>query len=281
MARKDYFTRNLTYILETLEDKDYLTNDELYEILVKLKDKALLSKSLSFNSFLLKLIDKELKQFSIRIRGHSKIRYTMKDNFDIYDFCSTLDKNGYFPMTTSLNIQNLSRYRNSYIFVSKERAERVDFYDITLTQKSIDKAFSKAPRRTNAYDRINEYIVVMLEANNISSYEIIDFNGYKVSSINRAFVEIISNVHYFQASTNVIELFKQIKEELNPDTIYKVIEKFDFVYPYFQLAGFYLEEIGYKKKQLSKFYYKKSELIFYTQKNKDSYKINEYWNIKY
>lgn len=80
---------------------------------------------------------------------------------------------------------------------------------------------------------------------------------------------------------NVIKVFKNIKNRLDVDEIYTIIEKFDFIYPYFQLAGFYLEQIGYSQNELSKFHAKKSELNFYTEKNKDHYMLNKYWNIFY
>lgn len=281
MGKKDFFTLNLNKISLAIKEKDYLTQDNLFEVLKVLKKKSLVSKSLSFNNFLLRLIDEGLNQFSINIRGHSKVRYTMNKTFDIYSFCNTLERNGYFPMTTSLNIQNLSNYRNDYIFITKERTVRADFYDIKLKQEDIDRAFSKKPRRTNAHDKIEGYRVVMLETNNTSAYEIVDFNGVKVSSVNRTFVEIISNIHYFQSSNKVIELFKQMEIRLDIDIIYSVIEKFDFIYPYFQLAGFYLERIGYKREQLKQFYTKKTDLKFYTEKNKEKYSFDEYWNIYY
>ncbi len=126
----------------------------------------------------------------------------------------------------------------------------------------------------------------MLETNNTSAYEINYYNELRVSSVNRTFVEMISNIHYFESSETVINIFKQIfnnykQNELKIDTIYKVIEKFDFIYPYFQLAGFYLERIGYSKEDLLHFYSKKSDLIFYTEKNKDKYDLDEYWSIYY
>lgn len=30
-------------------------------------------------------------------------------------------------------------------------------------------------------------------------------------------------------------------------SLFKIIEKFDFIYPYYQLAGYYLEKIKWKK----------------------------------
>ena len=68
--------------------------------------------------------------------------------------------------------------------------------------------------RTKALDQLNEYTIVLLETNYTNKYEIIDFDTYKISSVNRTFVEIISNIQYFQSPEVVIDLFKNIKENL-------------------------------------------------------------------
>ena len=279
--KQDYFTLNKHEILRTIQKYEFLSQEQLKEILEQLKDKSLVSSSLSYNSFLLKLIDKGLIQKSITIRGHIKTRYTFSQDFNIYDFCNSLEKNSFFSMSTALNLQGLSDFRSDYIFVSKERSTRIEQGSITLNQENIDNAFSKKPRRTNAYDKIDNHIVVLLEANNTDGFGIVEYDRYRVSSINRAFVEMITNIHYFQSSQNLIQVLENIKNRLDIDKIYTIIEKFDFIYPYFQLAGFYLEKIGFPKVELEKFYTKRSELNFYTQKNKNQYGFDGYWKIYY
>lgn len=231
--------------------------------------------------FYSKLLEDGLISYTVTFRDIQKIRYTLNKEFNIYDFAYSLENKSFFPMFTSLNIQGLSNYRNNFVFISRERKERNNFISRSLTQDAIDKAFTRNPRRTKAYDVINGYNLVLLESNNTEGIGIINYNGYRVSSINRAFIEIISNIHYFISPNNVINEFKIIKNKLDIDEILKIIEKFDFVYPYYQLAGYYLEEIGFTKNELFKFYSKKSDLIFYTIKNKKKYEFNEYWNIKY
>ena len=277
--KQNYFTLNKEEILKTIQDYEFLSQEQLKEILQQLKDKSLVSSSLSFNSFLLKLIDEGLTQKSVTIRGHVKTRYTFNQDFNIYNFCNSLEKNSFFSMSTALNLQGLSDFRKDYIFVSKERTTRMKQENITLNQENIDNAFSKKPRRTNAYDKIDNKVVVFLEANNSDSFGIIEYDGYRVSSVNRAFVEMITNIHYFQSSQNLIQVFKHTKNSIDIDKIYIIIEKFDFIYPYFQLAGFYLEKIGFFKEELTKFYQKKSDLNFYTEKNKNNYEFDKYWRV--
>ncbi|MFW3345859.1 hypothetical protein ACN9K5_06570 [Aliarcobacter butzleri] len=279
--REDYYTQNKEQILYTLKKKGFFSINDITSILDELKEENLVSNSLTQNDFYLKLLDDGLVAYTITIRDIEKIRYTLNKEFNIYDFVYSLEKNGFFSMFTSLNIQGLTNFRDNFIFISKERMKRVNFNSKDITQEAIDKAFTNKPRRTKAHDTIYNYNVVILESNNTQEIGIIKYKGYKISSINRAFVEIISNIQYSKTPDDVIYEFKNLKDKLDINEIFNIIEKFDFVYPYYQLAGYYLEKIGFLKEELSKFFNKKTDLIFYTIKNKEKYTLDEYWAIKY
>ncbi len=279
--RQDKYTKNKERILEDVRNYGIFSFDHISMILENLKDKNLVQQSMSSSMLYSKLLEDGLISYTVTFRDIQKIRYTLDKEFNIYDFACSLENKSFFPMFTSLNIQGLSNYRNNFVFISRERKERNNFTSRSLTQDAIDKAFTSNPRRTKAHDVINGYNLVSLESNNTGGIGIINYKGHRISSINRAFVEIISNIHYFVSPGSVINEFKIIKNKLDIDEIFKIIEKFDFIYPYYQLAGYYLEEIGFLRDELFKFYSKKSDLIFYTVKNKEIYKLDEYWNIKY
>ncbi|MCT7406702.1 hypothetical protein [Aliarcobacter cryaerophilus] len=279
--KEDYYTKNKEQILFTLNEKRFFSINDIANILDELKEKNLVSNSLSQNDFYLKLLYDGLISHTITIRDVEKIRYTLNKEFNIYDFVYSLERNGFFSMFTSLNIQGFTNFRDNFIFISKERMQRVNFSSKNITQEAIDKAFSNKPRKTKAYNTIYNYNIVMLESNNTQGVGIINYNGYKVSSINRAFVEIISNIQYSKTPYDVIGEFRKLKDKLDINEIFKIIEKFDFIYPYYQLAGYYLEKIGFLKEELSRFFNNKTNLIFYTMKNKTNYDLDEYWGIKY
>lgn len=279
--KEDYYTKNKEQILYTLNEKRFFSINDIANILDELKEKNLVSNSLSQNDFYLKLLYDGLISHTITIRDVEKIRYTLNKEFNIYDFVYSLERNGFFSMFTSLNIQGFTNFRDNFIFISKERMQRVNFSSKNITQEAIDKAFSNKPRKTKAYNTIYNYNIVMLESNNTQGVGIINYNGYKVSSINRAFVEIISNIQYSKTPYDVIGEFRKLKDKLDINEIFKIIEKFDFIYPYYQLAGYYLEKIGFLKEELSRFFNNKTNLIFYTMKNKTNYDLDEYWGIKY
>lgn len=152
--REDYYTKNKEQILYTLNEKRFFSINDIANILDELKEKNLVSNSLSQNDFYLKLLYDGLISHTITIRDVEKIRYTLNKEFNIYDFVYSLERNGFFSMFTSLNIQGFTNFRDNFIFISKERMQRVNFSSKNITQEAIDKAFSNKPRKTKAYNTI-------------------------------------------------------------------------------------------------------------------------------
>ena len=125
--REDYYTKNKEQILYTLNEKRFFSINDIANILDKLKEENLVSNSLSQNDFYLKLLYDGLISHTITIRDVEKIRYTLNKEFNIYDFVYSLERNGFFSMFTSLNIQGFTNFRENFIFISKERMQRVNF----------------------------------------------------------------------------------------------------------------------------------------------------------
>jgi hypothetical protein len=123
--REDYYTKNKEQILYTLNEKRFFSINDIANILDELKEKNLVSNSLSQNDFYLKLLYDGLISHTITIRDVEKIRYTLNKEFNIYDFVYSLERNGFFSMFTSLNIQGFTNFRDNFIFISKERMPRV------------------------------------------------------------------------------------------------------------------------------------------------------------
>lgn len=284
MARKDLFSTNLEQILSLLKNKPYMTKEDLHSVFDASKSLRLIASSLSFSAFHNKLIKNGLLQDSVKIKDRVYVRYTMSQdiNIQIYKFAATIEaKRRFFSMSTSLNVQGLSDFRQEIVFLTKERFNKNYYDNVELTQEKIDNAFSKPYRRTQAIGKFHGYNIALIEANRTgrNEFEVIEYNEFKVSSINRAFVEIISSVGYMKSATDIIKTFIPLKDKLDLDRVFKVIKKFDFVYPYYQLAGYYLERIGFSKTELKKFHKELSEFDFYTQKAQEHYEYDAYWKI--
>jgi hypothetical protein len=221
-----------------------------------------------------------LKEFTLSMDSKYLTRYTFEKEIDTYELARSFKKNSFFSMSTSLNLQGYSNYRNNFIFVSSELSEKVRYDDSELTQEALDKAFAKPYRRTHSVGKYEDKNIVFLSPKYTKNFAVIE-KKYPISSINRAFVEMIINVQYFRNSLEIIDTFIPLKEKLDIDEVFDIVEEFDLIYPYFQCVGYYLEHIGFTKDELTVFKDEVSELKFYTDKNQDVYKFDDFWNMYY
>lgn len=280
--KRDLFSRNIKKILEIAKSVDFYSSKELRVLMNKLKSDGYIAQSLNFNTFYNRLIENGLKQEIITINENNIVRYFFNKDLDIFKRSLALQKGSFLSMSTSLNYQGLSDFSDNFIYISKEQPNKnIYFENDSLTQEKIDSAFKKEYRRTKSFGKIEDKYVVLLSPKYSGNYEVIKYNDVMVSSINRALVEMIVNIQYFKSSMKIIETFKPIKNKIILEKVYNVLDHFNFIYPYYQCVGFYLEKIGFNKDELKSFTHKISTYDFYTEKNLSSYSYDEFWKMYY
>lgn len=278
--RKDYLSINQDEIISKAKEFKFHDIGSLRGLLKFLKESKLVSQTLSFDSFLRRLIDLGLHQQTLFINEKNLTKYTFQKDFDLYEFVLSLHKNSFLSMSSALNVQGLSTYRDEFIFASQELSLK-QCVDSSLLQENVDKAFRKEYRRTHSVGKLKNKTIILLSPKYTDQYQVIDYKGLRVSTINRALVEMIVNVQYFRNAQEIIDVFQTIKNRIDIDTVFDVVKQFDFIYPYYQSVGFYLEKIGFTKDELKKFKEMVSNIKFYTEKSKENYSYNEYWNMYY
>ena len=282
MMKRDLFSKNVNNILSLAKSRTYNTS-QINMFCNELKEKHYIAQSMTHNEFIKRLIELQKKQINITINDKYLSIYAYDIEVSETKMLQGFRKNSFYSMSSALNILGLSDFRNDFIFLSQELSQKNMADDNNpLAQDAIDSAFKKNYRRTHMIGKYEDKHIVFLSPKYSNNYEVItNEEGIRLSSINRAFVEMIVNVQYFKSSKNIIEIFTPLKKKLDLDIIYSVVKKFDFIYPYFQCVGFYLNQIGFKKKKLKKFKSKVEQLKFYTDKQQDDYQYDDYWQMYY
>lgn len=279
--------KNISNILALIDDnKQYSirhtdnNSSSLYEIYEKCKEQQLIASSMNLQGFVEYLVGNKYLFFTtITIGRRQYTRYRRKEAFDIFDFLGSFEPNGFFSMSTALNLQGFCSYRTDLIFYSNEQKTKLQ--EPNLSQEAINIAFKKSYRITSNIAEFEDKHIILLQPKNTNNFEIINHRDYRVSSINRAFVEMLVNIQFFKNIETFMDIFKPIKNELSINTISEILEHIDYIYPYNQSIGFILEKIGFHKKELSIFKNSKAQYRFYIEKGKENYAFDNFWNIYY
>jgi hypothetical protein len=284
--KRDLFTQNYNQILSIAKSKKFYTYRDLQILLENLKRDSLVAQSLKFDSFFSRVIQKDLHKESIHLDSQvvpqDLTRYYFGDTNTEFDKALMYKKDSFLSLSTSLNFQGLSTIQDNIIYTSSELNDKSKYSKpITLTQQDIDNSYSKEARKTKSYAEYGDKFLVLLTPKYSNKIEVIEYNGIPVSSINRALVEIIVNSQYYKSTQEIINIFKPIKKYIDLEKVNNVLIGFNYIYPFHQCVGFFLEQIGFKREELGIFHKYVDTLVFYTRKQLLEYRYDDYWKIRF
>ncbi len=197
----------------------------------------------------------------------------------------TVKKNGYLSYYSAMQIHQLTLQLPKTVYVSEEKYE--DIYalnpkDVVLEQDAVDSAFSKPQRvATESYkSTFDGFRYVYLQRKHTSiNIGITKSKDLAVTDLERTLIDIAVRPVYSGGAFEVIEAYRNAKPQVNIEKLNEYLVQLDYIYPYHQLIGFYLDLIGFTGKDLQIFLEKKTPINFYQTYNLSNKKLNEKWGI--
>ncbi len=157
-------------------------------------------------------------------------------------------------------------------------------FDSTLTQERIDKTFSKSQRVSNSYFLFNKYNIQMLNGKGTGNLGVIKSlqsgQYFEYTDIERTLIDIAVRPMYAGGVSEVLEAYKKARGRVEVKKLAKYLEKIDFIYPYHQVIGFYLERAGYTESDFTQFA-KEMDYKFYLTYNIPNKIFSQKWQLYY
>jgi len=128
--------------------------------------------------------------------------------------------------------------------------------------KSVDflKAFHTGPRISNNIAIYDDYKICLLNGKytnqlgvEIKTNDSLNINKIKVTGIERTLIDISVSPHYSGGVNEVLTAYKRAKGKVSVKKLAQMLKQLDYIYPYHQIIGFYLEKAGYKEDELKLF----------------------------
>ncbi|MFZ4680630.1 MAG: type IV toxin-antitoxin system AbiEi family antitoxin domain-containing protein [Flavobacterium sp.] len=204
-------------------------------------------------------------------------------NGDKFKIAQTIKKEGYISYYSALQIHQLTFQNSKSVYISFDKygeSENTDY----ISQESIDNAFSKPQRQTSEIYKSEiddiRYIFIQKKTNSID-VGISEDNGVKFTDLERTLIDITIRPAYSGGVFEVLEAFIKAKDKVNIIKMMNYLDELNYVYPYHQLIGLYLEKAGYNDEATRPFYKRKMNLKFYLTYNISNKKLDEKWNVYY
>ncbi|RZK26405.1 MAG: hypothetical protein EOO43_02905 [Flavobacterium sp.] len=292
MANKPRFVSSLGSINKYFADtkKNVFSYSELVGVLESKRVQWALPQSMYPDKFINQLINKaNFKEVEVAFEGlGSKTVYTINEPA-ITEIAASLFLKSYLSHYSAVNILGLTEQIPKTVYITQEQSKKplasIEISRRSLTQESIDAAFKKPQRVSDIRALLNGYELVLLKGKNTSNAgvrSIGEGGAVRITDVERTLIDIAVRPSY---SGGVFEALKayRIANQLGNVSINKLLgylNKMDFIYPYHQAIGFYLERAGgYKESQIQKFRDIKKELKFYLAYDMREMDYSEEWKL--
>lgn len=259
---------------------------DLGTILRANRDRWSLPKRLSLKSFVAHLIEhSELQQVTLDFPNRSETRFTWGE-LSIYPVLMTLHDAIYLSHYSALYIHQLTEQEPKSIYLNREQAAK-KLPRALLAQDRIDMAFKNPVRKTNTvavYRNQRIYLLNGKATGNLGVTHIPGSEGFtlRVTDLERTLIDIAVRPEYSGGVTEVVKAYRNARKAVSINRLVSFLMRMDFVYPYHQAIGFYLERAdSYSKSQISLLSELPMKHDFYLTHAMSQTEYSERWRIFY
>ncbi|MGA7511274.1 MAG: hypothetical protein WBW46_00175 [Candidatus Sulfotelmatobacter sp.] len=236
-----------------------------------------------FISFLME--NSKLTEVGLTAENYSGfVRYAWGE-VSAYQVALSVKPRSYLSHGTAVSLHGLTDQIPKTIYVNQEQSPKPAPKG-ELTQGAIDRAFSNQQRRSAyilAYERQR---IVLLSGKNTGNLGVVKVTGplqeqLDVTSIERTLIDIAVRPIYAGGVFQVLEAYKSAKDRLSVNTLIATLKKLDYVYPYHQIIGFYMQRAGYEEKRYGRLEKLGLNFDFYLTYGMKEPEFDSHWRLHY
>jgi predicted transcriptional regulator of viral defense system len=211
--------------------------------------------------------------------------YTWKVN-DEFTAISGLKSNAYFVFFSALFLNRLTLQIPKTVYLNFERARSEKALDKQepLTQEKIDQAFAGNQRKSNATYSFGDKNIVLVNGKFTNRLGVIKSQdpgqAFEYTDLERTLIDIAVRPVYSGGVFDVLDAYRNAKDRLDVDKLSMYLGQLDYLYPYHQVIGFYLDKAGYPEEAYLSFR-KEMTFRFYLTYNIRIKDFSEKWNLYY
>ena len=252
------------------------------ELHSQLKRKREIPRKLTVRSFLQLLLEREaVKEILLNSKYEHFKRYVLSDA-SVYEIAQSLQKGSYLSHATAAFLNRLTDRETSTVYLNKEQSPKPR--SGSLTQGALDKAFSRKQRQSSYVVQYEKSEIVLINGKNtgrlgVEQIEETDHKKLDVTNLERTLIDIVVRPAYSGGPSRVLQMFTTARDRVNVQSLLSMLQKIDYIYPYHQAIGFYMQKAGFQKQQLNELRAEGFMYDFYLAHGLENPTYNSEWRI--
>lgn len=240
---------DIVALFDSLPTRAFRLTD-LYAVLRDNREKWRLAKSTLAQDFIEYLLAKtRLTEHSIAFPSLGHAIYTWGKDASVYEIVLAISPNAYLSHFTAAYLHELTENVPKTIYVTEPQPSKRK-PGIVLSQEQIDSSFRKPARVSTNTATFGGYRVTLLTGMQtkgnlgITTTTVQDVEGLAVTTIERTLIDMVVRPMYAGGVHNVLAAFEMAAGRMSTNKLLAMLRKLDYVYPYHQAIGFYMERSG-------------------------------------
>jgi len=267
-------------------DKGIYSYSDISNILDENRDYWRLPANLSALGFIKQLNEfTKLKRYEINFPNNKILRFSW-GRVSTLSMASSIKKDSYFTHYTAMFLHNLTEQIPKTIYVNYEQTKK-NYKQGELIQSRVDNAFSRPQRTSSNSTTFSDYKILLLNGkhtNRMGVIEMIASEGEKVmvTNIERTLIDIVVRPTYSGGIYEILKAYRRAAGEVSINKLTAMLRRLDYIYPYHQSIGFYLQKSGvYKESQIQLLKKFDQKIDFYITHQIKENEYSKEWRLYY
>jgi hypothetical protein len=277
---------SITRTLDT-SGRRVFTTQELLRLVQKHREEWQILSHISSNELIEHLEQAfPLKRFVLEGPDYQQTfpRYLWRDA-DPLEVAASVRSTAYLCHSSALFMHKLVDHQPKSLYVNYEQSDKPKPSG-GLTQTSVDRAFRGKQRQSAFVFHYKEHDIILLSGKNTRNLEVGELPlptgaNVRATSVERTLIDITVRPTYAGGVEQVLQAYRRSRDQVSIPKIITTLQKLDYVYPYHQAIGFYLERAGHPSKHLSPLKSLGSDLDFYLAHDLKNKEFDQDWRLFY